>query len=227
MSVELKTYSGDRRLEIGGAEAIRKPIYADNWTRLRIGLQLSFNGVASSISGTPRFAFGVCNGNANVQVAATADHVVGFKTNVTTMTYSAGPPSYFSWTAAHHFFKKVGVTETTSAFTSIFGGIVNTTANRSGWFIEIVKGSPNFSMTYGRPIGSAPIQADMTDDQFQAVMELASFSDIGTIISNYGVSTTITLAVDEVANGVLNNLFVYWERTSHLMSFNIRHRKVA
>jgi len=235
MSVELITYGSDRRLELGAAEAIRAPIYLDDWTRIRIGLQFSMDGIASNIFGSPFFAAGVCNGSANVLAASTSDHVVAVRpadssaVPVPTWTRTAGPPSYFTLNNGWYAFKRVG--STVSDGIHISGSTVyanNDTSQRSGWFIDIIKGSPNFTFQVGGPASVAGVQSDLTDTEFSAIMDLPNLDAIASTKTNYGeLGPGGALAVDEVSDGALDHLFVYWDRTTHKFSFNIRHRKIS
>ena len=228
MSVELKTYNSDRRLELGAAEAIRSPVYLDNWSTIRIGLQYSFDGTASNITSTPVLALGVCNGNTDVMVSATADHVVGWKNVNPTFTHTVGPPAYFNASSATmQVFKKVGAVVSTANMTNLVQNHNNATDRRAGLFLEIVKGSPNFTIGVSRINTTAAAQADLTDSEFLSIMELTLMSDIATVKAGYVWVTPVNLAVDETVDGVLNNIFVFWDRTTHKFSFNIRHRKVA
>jgi hypothetical protein len=230
MSVTLVTYGSDRRCELAAAEAIRKPIYAENWNTIRLGLQFSYNGVAANITGTPIFAFGVCKDFANVLVASTSDHVVGMRPNVATFTNNTGPPSYFSLGAtAWQSFKRVGSTITTAVNANASNCFLsNATTIRNGIFLEIVKGSPNYTLKLAVPITSGAAQSDLTDTEFLAIMELGSLANVATVKANYSATLpTGTLAVDQGTNGILNHIFVYWERSANKFSFNIRHRLVA
>lgn len=227
MSAELITYGADRRCVLGAAEAIRSPIYTNTWTKIRIGLQLSFDAVAASISGNPLIAFGVCNGSSNVLITPTSDHVIGFR-SMSNLTHNAGPPAYFTGASTPDFFKRVGSTVTTvsNAGTMFYS---NATSIRSGLFLEITKGSPNYSFAWGSPNTAGATQSDLTDTEFLAMMQLATFNTAGIsgIKANYTVYSTSVLAVNEGTDGALDHIFVYWERTSHKFTFNLRHRMVS
>lgn len=236
MSVELKTYGSDRRNEMGAAEAVRPMSYLNDWTRMRIGLQFSMDGVASNIIGTPFFAFGVCSGSTNVLAAATATHVVGLRpgsgsgtTPASAWTRSAGPPSYFTLGNGWLPFNKIAAVTTYGTNLTGFSILANNTpAQRSAWFIDIIKGSPNYTFDSGFPNTNTPngAQSDLTDVEFQTIMELPDLSSIATVKSGYGRITGGAIAASE-ADGVLNHLFVYWDRSTHKFSFNLRHRKIS
>lgn len=230
MSLELVTYAGDRRLLIGAAEAIRQPIYTTSWSRIRIALQCSFDGVASSITASPALVVGVCSGSTNVLVEATATNLFGFRFRPTTWTYAAGPPSYFNLGTGvgNTAYRKVGSTETTATM-NVQRYLSNDTGIRSPLIIEIAKGSPNYTIQHCVPLTVAGAQADFTDVQFQQVMEIAAMTDVDDYLgtTNYtNSSTSAALAADEVA-GSFDHIFVYWERTSHKFTFNLRHKLVS
>lgn len=228
MSVELITYGSDRRLELGAAEAVRKMVYGASWNTIRIGLQLGWNDVASSITSSPQLRFGVCNGSSNVLAAATANHVVGVIPSASSYTYAAGPPATFSMSNTSQAFKKVGTTFTNVSFSA---GNIFMTANstvRTGFWLEIVKGSPNYTVRRALPSSAAAAQTDLSDAAFLAGMEATNFTDISTATGiSHSILSITTLPVDEGVDGILDHLFVYWERTTHKFSFNIRHRMVA
>ena len=237
MSVELITYGSDRRLELGGAEAIRAPSYLDDWTKIRVGLQFSFNAVASNITTSPDLSIGVCHGSDNVLVASTADHVVGCRLIGVTYTHTTGPPAYFdAGSNKQGRFKKVVSTVTSATVGGTFGTpqyFPNATAVRNILLVEITKGSPNFTLAMAVACTAGAAQSDVTDAMLQTMMEMATITNAtvsaaaGLADNSYNVETYSTLAVSEGTNGVLDHLFVYWDRATHKFSFNIRHRKIA
>lgn len=228
MSVELITYGSDRRLELGAAEAVRKMVYADDWTVMRIGLQYGFNDVASNITGTPVLRFGVCSGSDDVIVNPTAVHAIGMVPTAATWTYNAGAPSYFSCSTTSSAFKRVGATYTNVTFTGFNMFSTANSTQRGGMFLQITKGSPNYTLQRFFQSSAASAQVDLTDANFAAAMEASLMTEIAGITGQGGSTPSITtLPVDEGVDGILDHLFVYWERTSHKFSFNIRHRKIS
>lgn len=230
MSLELVTYGADRRLLIGAAEAIRSPIYTTDWTRMRIGFQGSFDAQTSNITGTPYLIAGACSGTTNVLVASSATHVLGYRFLVATMTYNAGPPSYFTMSltgaSGSGVYRKVGTT-VTSATENLTRYFSNATSVRNGIFLEIEKSSPNYFVRMCMPSTTAGAQTDLTDAVFSTAMEVDLFSGITTVLpSTYAIGATYQIACNETP-GSLNNIFIYWPRTSHKFSFNVRHRKMA
>lgn len=191
------------------------------WSSMRIGLRGHIVG-STNITGTPRFVFGVCKGNTNGYGAVTSDHVVGVRSDAATMTYNAGPSAYYSFGNAARF-KRVGstVTQTSGAGSFFFSA---DSLVRNGMFADITKGNTNATISFYGPSTSGAAQSDLTDAEFLQVMELAALSSIASVKANYGVWNSGTLAVDEAADGILDNLTVFWDRSSQLFTFDIKHR---
>ncbi len=226
MSVALVTYGSDRRLLLGAAEAVRKPIYAAGYNTIRIGLQCTMDGTLGNLTGTPRLAFGVCSGNSNVLAAATATHVVGWKNHVATWTDTLSGFRYLVGSSStQQMFKKINTTETT-ALTSVVAAhkISNDTSVRGCLIIEIKKSAS----TAINLICGTTFAVDTTDQQFQSAMEATTMANaLLQLPSGYSnLSTASMFTIDEATNGDLDNIFVYWDRTATKFSFNLRHRMI-
>jgi len=68
----------------------------------------------------------------------------------------------------------------------------------------------------------------MTDTEFNTIMGLASLASISGVKANYGSAPAggTCPTPDEGTNGLLDHIFVYWNSTSHLFTFNLKHRKI-
>ena len=226
MSIELKTYGSDRRMEIGGAECVRKMFCADDWTHIRIGLQLAFDDNANTLYGGPLLCIGVCSG-ASAMVSLAPTHVVGGRPDGTIWLRST--PSVISPGNTSTAFKRVGTTTTEVAFPTTNERLTGISTIRSGFFLDIEKGSPNYSLRRALPSADIDAQTDLTDANFLAAMGSDStMSDITALAGMTMAQRQITtLPVNEGTDGPLDHLFVFWDRTTHKMSFNIRYRKLA
>lgn len=200
------------------------------WTRLRIGIRCTFDGASVSLSGTPVLILGVCKGTSATYTDPTSEHVVGVRTQFTDWTYNAGPPPYFSAGPGHlRPFKRVGstITETSQSVTFRLSA---DSSIRSAYFIEIYKGTlgTTWSFATAGPNASAGAQSDVTDAEFDQMMELAAdFSGMSSVKSNYGaLYTAVNLAVNENTDGVVDNLFVHWNRTSPKLTWDIKFRAI-
>lgn len=235
MSAALVTYSGDRRLVLSGNEAIRAPIYgALPWAgQIRIGLRGSFVNASGDITGTPVLAFGLCRGKLG-NGATTPTHVVGVRTQATSFTRSAGPPAYHTimTSTSMQAFKRVGATLTSTGL-SITGGTGNIlfsadTAVRNALFANMtISSSSSMAFKIAGPGTSGSAQHDLTDAEFQAMMEQADLSTVSSVVTGYAATSAgIAFAVNQGTDGVLDNIFVYWDRTSQQFSFDIMHRNL-
>ena len=228
MPAELITYGSDRRMELGAAECVRRMVWEDDWTRLRIGVQGTFDDPTASLGGTPELSIGVCSGFSNVLSADSATHVLGMRHTVSTWTFVSGPPAYFTLSNTFQAFKKIGTTRTTATFGSSNFAFPCASTVRGGLFFEIAKGSPNFTLYRVVP-GSSAGQDNVSDEAFQHSMETEAplSSQVSSVIGGGAyAAASITFAVDE-ADGVLDHVFVYWSRSTPKFSFNIKLRKVA
>lgn len=225
MPVELITYGTDRRMVLSNGEAIRAPVYLDDWTTIRIGLAGAFTGFTGSLAGTPRFAFGVRSGDTNGYGAALSDNVLGFRSGQASLTYAAGPPATVNpFASSGRFFTKIGATITDAAAGGGGNGFFSADSTvRSYVAMEITKGSPNFSLSLVSVHVSGTISTDVTEALFLTYMESGALAPGGTY-TTYGPTT---MAVDETTDGVLDHLFFYWDRTSQQFGFDVKHRKIA
>jgi hypothetical protein len=230
MPATIITYSGDKRIQLSNSQLIRRPIYYNSWTKMRIGIHFCIPA-AASIGGTPRLYLGICSGLTNGIGDATTTNFVGFMTNNATMTRtSLAGPNIYSGSLAWRFIKKVGTTfnfNTADAATSFFLSMQQPV--RHGLIVEITKGSPNYSMQAAYPTANGATATDLSDTQMLGLMEMTNMSDAGTVVTNYagGSFTNTTIAADEVA-GSFNAINVFWDRTVAPLEISaIYHRKVA
>lgn len=217
-------------------EMIRKFSFADDWLTLRIGLLMGINS-AQTITG-PVFAFGVNSGVLKGYGEDDCIHFVGVHSTTASWNYNdpsvpglGGPPEYYSTGGQLFPMKKVGTVKTNG---SGFGSVAYISARgryypMNALILQIVKGSPNYTLTFAHPGSASSAQSHITDGQFVAMIEAANMSDIATIESGYVVSSPINLAVDEATNGILDSICICWNSTNlnHLELSSIRARKVA
>lgn len=174
------------------------------WNVVRVGLLWS---IRQDVNGTiaPEFAFGLCAGTAAVYGDASVTHFVGVT--------SSG-----NWEINGNNFlintdilpsKKVGVTLTTGTALStthvINAQIVNN--YRTVTFVEITKGSPNYSFKlFHRNLDTA---ADYNVTNLTTVMESGAPA-----LANHVFTGAQTLAVDEGVDGTLTAAQFYWNLTT-------------
>jgi hypothetical protein len=195
------------------------------WTTMQIGIRLAIDATGS-LAGTPRLAFGLCSGS-NGYGSVSSSLVIGTRTGGMG-AYHAGPPAYFETDGNIPYFKKVGAvfTNYTSGGPAQFA-MSSDTASRCALFLTITRANTNYSLHSGGPITNAGAQSDVTDNQFLQMMEIPSMPSLVGVKTGYGqMSAAVNVPVDE-NDGVLDHLFVYWDRSSTPMGFDIKHRLVA
>lgn len=216
----------DKRLSLGGGQALRLLEYTDTWTRVRIGIQLAFNAGAN-ISGTPILAVGLCKGTANGFSDPSTDHFLGVVTQGATMTYNAGPTPTLEYSATN-VAKKIGTTLTVG---SGFGsGFISSdpTVNRSFLIVDITKGSP-FTVKWAYPNTIGAGRVDVTDALMIALMEASTFdtSSLSGILANT-VAQSTTIVIDETTNGHLDSISLNWDRSGTPLEISaVRHKRIS
>lgn len=221
----------DKRALIKNGQLKRLFSYLNDWTKIRIGIHFSFDGsLAANITGTPQFVFGLISDTDNGWGNVTTDHFLGWRTNVATWTYNAGAGNpYFSLASAAILTKKIGTTITSgSSFSPSPSFTANNTLIRNALFLEITKGSPNFTVQSSHPGSAAAAQQDITDDVFENMMnavDISACSSTPTVA--YSSSTAWTIAIDEATNGYFNGLNIFWDKTVGFEVSTVRHRKIS
>jgi hypothetical protein len=161
-----------------------------------------------AINPTATFAMGFCSGTSNIFGDATCTHFVGVQA---IGTWTENSAATFPPTANVTPATKVGTTVTLgTAFGQTVGicnGASSATADRIMWFIDLIKGSPNFTLKEFSHTSLATL--DSTQADFLAQMEQATPA-----FSNHTYSAGQTIAVDEAGNGTLNAINFYWSNTS-------------
>src|ERR1041385_4377365 len=223
--VTSRTISGsvDNRAKLANSNIARtwSSYVGTNWTTIRIGCRLSITDSGANIISTPRFAFGICSGTSNIFMDATTTHFFGIVSYNATWTRTTSPVKYMLGNGSYFdsgiaAAKRIGSTLTTDAFSnSPFPGATylfdsaDGNGNRVVLFLDITKGSPNFSI---KPFyykgGGTPV--DVSTDTFLANMEYTSPAITGHAIGN----ETKTMAIDEATNCYFNAVNIAWDRTT-------------
>lgn len=211
--------------------------FEGSWTSLRIGLRLHMRNQGANLTGTPRFAFGVIAGVSNLFDDASTSHFVGIRTNSATWTYT-GTNRFLLAVGSLVPIKKVGTTVTSgtaffpstqwgigaaTAVTGEINGATTASADRTLLFLDITKGTPNFTLQmFGwQNTGAAP--TDVSFEVFETLMSSGSPS-----LSEHALSAQATLAVDQGADGALNAVTWHWSRLfPHIVIEDIALKRLA
>lgn len=236
MSATIYTNSGtaSKRVQLANGQMLRRPIYLNNWTTMRIGLRLTVPS-AVNITGTPRLWVGMGSGLTNGIGDTTTTNWIGIYTDSATWTRSTlVTPAIGYFAATGRSVKKVGTTVTQNA--AGFGQ--NLVFPMSDIFltvllVEITKGSPNYTINVGAAGSSAAFNGvalpGITEANMDAYMNLPIGMSGITAVTNTSYSTpgAQTLAMSEAA-GNLDCIQIYWDKTSANCEIeSVYHRKLA
>jgi hypothetical protein len=211
-AIKSRTYSSvvDNRVALSNSHFAR-PHGISTWTTLRIATRVSITDSGASLTSTPEFAFGLCAGTTNIYKDATTDHFAGVRTSLATWTRTTTNTvlNYQTAGGAWQPLKRISTTTTTGTVIAGYGAnfAVVAAANRYLMFLDILKGSPNYTFTMFI-LSGATFSVDATAADFLAQAPLVTPN-----FNYHAVTGTTTLAVDEVANGTLNAVNFYWDHS--------------
>lgn len=217
--IKARTFSSvvDNKIQLTNSQCARQwsTSLGTNWTKIRVGARVAITHTGASLSGTPRFAFGIQSGTTNLfQDAGGPTNWVGFVSNGTWANHTGnGIPGYYLATGMT-MARKIGTTLTTGGSTNDFCIYWDATqAYRSCLFADITKGTPNFTAScFCYNIANAFVSGpDVSLATYLANVVLPSPS-----VSSHAMSGNITLAVSE-SSGSLDSVGIAWDRTDALI----------
>ena len=223
-TVKLRTISAvdDKRIQLSNSCCARKwtTDLGTSWNSIRVGCRISITDSGANLTSTPRLAFGIQSGITNLWLDANGPtNWCGIVTTPATLTRHAGPPAYYDVgnEVMYLVAKKVGTTLTTgaAAWGSTFLPFLfdATTASRSVIFLDILKGSPNYTF------------ATMVHDQLGSVGDVSLYTYLSRIIlatptvANHNRNTGVTLAVSESA-GTFDSVGISWDHSDALIEIS-------
>ena len=207
----------DTRAVLLNSEAKRTLSAGSTWTKCRLGIRCCINAGSSITS--PILAMGLCTAITD-GYGRDSTYVVGVRFHGASLDYTAGPPAYLAahsasdWTP---FTKIVGAITDGSTVTSSAAMVASApTTNRSCLFVEITKGTPNWTFQFGAPTTAAAVQTDISIGDFNVEMQYPDWATyaLSSWLSGYNIGSPVTLAVSEATYGYLITPIVYWNQSS-------------
>lgn len=207
----------DKRITLLGDECVRTLTIGSSWSTLRLGIRLSINdfnslGAINLIS--PSLFIGLCSGSSAAFGASSTTNALGIRT-AGNLIYHAGSPAVWgadSSPPTMYPCKRVATTLTTggTAYSTAIKLSQDPATSRQALVLEIVKGSPNFTLEY------ACNNTDGTDLAIATLltaMEGAAMSNVVTALgAKYARTTPMNFAFDEGA-GSLDSINIFWGST--------------
>jgi hypothetical protein len=184
-----------------------------SWTKIRIALRVAMEDSGASLTGTPRLFLGACSGTSNPwdNGSGTTTHAVGAISTPATWTRVTGPPVVYGGLNIQAC-KRVGTTQTIggsdlNAAAGTFFGADPANGQRYLFFLDITKGSPNFTLQLFSKNSNGT--ADVSKETFESQAEILACS-----LTAHAFGSSQSLAVDEATNGNLNGVNFGWDRTT-------------
>lgn len=209
-----RTISGspETAIQVGNGQFGRLVTLPPAWSKIRVGVRWHTTDSGAAIVSTPRWALGLGNGTSNMVGDASCTNFIGIYSNDATVTRGV---TFYVWDINTIVpMKKVGATITTGTAVNtvnaldIRAGAASGTADRTCCFVDITKGSPNYTLNcFAASNGAA---ADVSEATFLNQIILAT-----PVISNHSMNSDQTLAFSEAA-GTLNAVQFFWDRTEAL-----------
>ena len=165
--------------------------FTPNWSVIRVALRMMLPASSTAVnyrSGTPRFAVGLCAGEANIMGEDSTDNFVGCITDAATWPYP-GSSSARQTIASIAAAKKVGSSLTVG--TSLTAGTVFNVGVWKLFFVDITRGSPNYTIALSLfPNANSTTSVTKADFDTQSVAAVPA-------LANHGTSAGQTIAVNE------------------------------
>jgi hypothetical protein len=187
-----------------------------SYSTARIGFRGQFINVSGAIVGA-RFAFGLCHGTTNMIGDATCDHFCGAYLNGAQWSWNGPGAGSVVFSDSLVPATKVNTTLTTGTqFTGDWrvGGNAVVGAYRMGYYLDFIKGSPNFTLKLQSGITVPGTATDLSTTNFlNSMVQTVDANTLMTNVSNGGTSSQ-TIAVNEGANGTLDTLTFWWNQST-------------
>lgn len=231
ISIDTITISSveDRRMVLSSAQAARVIDIGTNWTRLRIGIRYCIQNTGANYVGADTFYLGAMASPAadmsNGPLTDNTSHFVGF-INVNAFYYLNADK--YTINSEQLYAKKVGATVTHGSGTNQSHVVTtNNTPYRCVSMVEIVKGTPNFTINQlAQSPGTGNLDVSLTT--FKTALSAPTMAEAASAIHPwYSGAYTATLAVNEAVDGYLNAVCVAWGFVPSIYISDIGWAKIA
>lgn len=197
----------DKRARLANGQFAR-PFDIGSWDRIRFGFRAAAMDDLLLLTGIANWFWGFCSGTTNLPGDQTCTHAIGVSTGNVSWSYP-GNNTFANtqpWMAS-----LIGTTWTTSLGGSVLTamGLGRTLDTQRGlYFLDLERGSPNWTAYTFYRNSSTSTSADISRDTFLSMMEIEAPS------LTLHSSDSKAFPVDEGTNGALNAVFITWPRTT-------------
>lgn len=208
----------DTALRLGGNEFTQPIAVGEHWTKLRVGLLLTFPFYGAMNMPQAQFTVGMCNTGKSYMSANSAfvGWCWGRANSGTDYTYTENSGNPFYTGGGFDGIVRVGTTNSTATVGSpTIRAPISTQANphRGVWIYEVTKGTSTFG-TGGYAGGLAHMSMDFGMNDLYNALEQASITPVlrDTSMVSLGAQQ---LAYAEQTYGYLNCVNVWWNRMAY------------
>lgn len=201
------------------------------WSKVRLVARIALSDSGDDLVADQKFWFGVMHDPSdemdNGPWSDWTSHFVGMRSGELTWSRLTSPTRYYvAPDSAMLAVKRVLDTNVESNMSpSQHLGIyfsADPAAMRWPVFVEIVKGTPNFTVQGVWPAENSALTFDLTSAQMFSALQLSTMLDVATELTNlsgmtYLCSSAIELAVDEATDGALNAVCISWQTGENSM----------
>lgn len=188
------------------------------WNHIRVGMRMHMTNTGITLVSNPIFAMGFCSGTTNQYGTPTTTHFIGAAFDRATYGWQTPAISYATPTGVAR--KRVGTTNTdsagslTSAANGVFmAGAATNTADRGIYFIDVLKGSPNYTFHYPFHTDNSSTNTCGDVSSINFLTYMGYLNPVPTEPGYFtGGTTDQTVAVNEGVDGTLNAVNLYWNR---------------
>lgn len=203
----------------------RNVTFPTGWSQVRIGVRLHMTDTGADLT-APNFMMGFCNGVSAIPGDTTPHHFVGYRNRTgnfgRTATYYATGVNVGLSTMSYSVcingsYTNSSMTDGGGSQSSVIGnGAASAVADRRLILIDITKGSvisgTNYHYTFSSLIAASSTLTDISSATF-----LTKMVGVLPTLTGHAVYNTLQLDVDEVVNGALDSICMYWDQSGSLM----------
>lgn len=224
--IESVTIGGntEKRCVLSVSDLARPMTIGSGWTTVRLAIRMAFSDEGTDIT-IPRFYFGVIADPSaamgNGTLTDFTSHFLGVKAGAKDWVRLETPTRYYvSPDSALVAVKRVGMTNTESNLSPSqhLGAYFSASPSLMRWplYVEIVKGSPDFTVQGVWPAENSSLEFDLSVSDMRDILLENTMADVATALTDlsgmtYLSGTAISMAVDEATDGFLNAACVAWD----------------
>jgi len=198
-------------ISLGNEEWVRGLTIGTNWSRLRIGILCAANPDGTNNINGCSYALGVCSGTSNPFGAASTANFIGGGRSAGVLTYTAGAGNPYYTVTSTTTLRRVGaITSTSGVGTLAFASTVGAVQRRWPFYVDVVKGSPNYTVLGYHYDQTTPATTFSINSFLDATEQVSAVPNLsGTLLATLLNSA---VACDE-STGVFDTVDFFWNKS--------------